>query len=283
MLAPVTRALHPESARAWPPLCDMRQPKFAPVVERFFASFASGHELGAQLAAFERGKKVVDVWGRAHGHSNCAEYDGDTLQNIYSSTKVAAALCINMLVDRGLLRLSDTVASVWPEFAVNGKEAILVSDVLRHEAGLAILVDDEAPLDATKDRTLPIEDLEDLDRLAAVLAASTPFWGEGAYSKLVPHFVCCIPMTTTLGSISGRVVADALDPTSLFRRGHAEDGAEQHRHRAWCPCRTPFRCDAARPSSRGPLGQRTGECAVDCARCGLPRQWRRARRRAHHV
>ena len=38
------------------------------------------------------------------------------------------------MVDQGLLDYNEPVATYWPEFAQNGKESILVKDVLRHDA-----------------------------------------------------------------------------------------------------------------------------------------------------
>ena len=43
------------------------------------------------------------------------------------------ALCMAVLVDRGLLDYDGTVASYWPEFAQNGKENITVRTLLNHE------------------------------------------------------------------------------------------------------------------------------------------------------
>ena len=44
-----------------------------------------------------------------------------------------AALCMAVLVDRGLLDYDGTVASYWPEFAQNGKENVTVRMLLNHE------------------------------------------------------------------------------------------------------------------------------------------------------
>ena len=44
---------------------------------------------------------------------------------------------IACLVDKGLLKYEEKIASYWPEFAQNGKENVKLEDVLRHESGLA--------------------------------------------------------------------------------------------------------------------------------------------------
>jgi CubicO group peptidase (beta-lactamase class C family) len=66
-------------------------------------------------------------------------WTADTGAMVFSATKGMAATVINRLVDRGLIAYDAPVADYWPEFGVNGKEAITVNDVLRHRSGLAHL------------------------------------------------------------------------------------------------------------------------------------------------
>lgn len=40
------------------------------------------------------------------------------------------------MVDKGLLDYNEPVATYWPEFAKNGKENILVKDVLCYDSGI---------------------------------------------------------------------------------------------------------------------------------------------------
>jgi CubicO group peptidase (beta-lactamase class C family) len=61
----------------------------------------------------------------------------DTVFDMASITKpVATATSILLLIERGQLKLSDTVSSLIPEFAANGKEAITIRDLLIHQSGL---------------------------------------------------------------------------------------------------------------------------------------------------
>jgi len=61
----------------------------------------------------------------------------DTLFDMASITKpMATATSIMLLIERGQLRLTDKVASIFPEFAVNGKEVITIHDLLIHHSGL---------------------------------------------------------------------------------------------------------------------------------------------------
>jgi uncharacterized protein YbbC (DUF1343 family)/CubicO group peptidase (beta-lactamase class C family) len=61
----------------------------------------------------------------------------DTLFDMASITKpVVTATSIMKLIEDGQLRLSDRVATHFPEFAANGKEKITVQDLLVHTSGL---------------------------------------------------------------------------------------------------------------------------------------------------
>ncbi len=61
----------------------------------------------------------------------------DTIFDLASLTKpIATATAVMMLVERGKLRLDDTIAKLLPEFAGGGKGAITVEQLLRHRSGL---------------------------------------------------------------------------------------------------------------------------------------------------
>jgi uncharacterized protein YbbC (DUF1343 family)/CubicO group peptidase (beta-lactamase class C family) len=61
----------------------------------------------------------------------------DTGFDMASITKpVATATSIMLLVERGQLRLGDTVATYIPEFGQNGKETITIEQLLTHQGGL---------------------------------------------------------------------------------------------------------------------------------------------------
>ena len=71
-----------------------------------------------------------------HGSADETKYDENSLGIIYSNGKSIAAIILSQLVEKGLLDYNKPIAHYWPEFAKNGKDQILVSDVLRHEGGL---------------------------------------------------------------------------------------------------------------------------------------------------
>jgi uncharacterized protein YbbC (DUF1343 family) len=61
----------------------------------------------------------------------------DTVFDIASLTKViATSTAVVQLIETGKLNLEDPVAKYWPEFKLNGKEAITVRDLLTHYSGL---------------------------------------------------------------------------------------------------------------------------------------------------
>lgn len=82
------------------------------------------------------GELVIDLVGVADKKAQTMKYDSETIQNVFSCTKVISSLVIAMLVDRGYITYSTPIAEVWPEFAENGKENITVEELVRHESGL---------------------------------------------------------------------------------------------------------------------------------------------------
>jgi CubicO group peptidase (beta-lactamase class C family) len=147
--------------------CD---PGFEDVRQAFSKNFAKG-DLGASCAVTVAGELVVDLWG---GHRDLARqlpWERDTIVNVWSTTKMVAALCVLMLHDRGALSVDAPLADYWPEFAASGKDGVLVRHVLGHTAGLPVF--DE-----------PVDDLVvfDPEECCRRLAAQAPRWtpGEGS-------------------------------------------------------------------------------------------------------
>jgi len=163
------------------------------IVSLFRRNFAFGDELGAQLTIFHNGKAVIDAWGSMDAHQTTnGLYDGNSLQTIFSSTKVLTSLCICILADRGHLKLEDKVSKHWPEFAQNGKEGIRICDVLRHEAGLAALASETEPEDGSKDYNITLQDIQNLDAMAKIIAKARPYWKDGirrSYHSMTRGFI----------------------------------------------------------------------------------------------
>ena len=70
--------------------------QFQPVREVFQENFRKGEEVSAQVCVVQDGKVVVDLWCSVEDQ----DYTGDTIQQIWSSTKNLTALAVAMLVDR---------------------------------------------------------------------------------------------------------------------------------------------------------------------------------------
>jgi CubicO group peptidase (beta-lactamase class C family) len=144
------------------------QPGFEAVREAMVANFGEGDELGASVAVTRDGEFVVDLWGGDADPSG-TPWASDTIVNVYSTTKTMAAICVLVLADRGELDLHAPVSKYWPEFAVNGKEGVLVSHVMSHSAGLS-------GFDPSLEN---VEELYDWDAICARLAAQKPWWTPG--------------------------------------------------------------------------------------------------------
>jgi CubicO group peptidase (beta-lactamase class C family) len=146
----------------------MVAPGFEDVRVEFERNFAERGEIGAAVAAYWRGEKVVDLWGGRRIPESDAPWAQDTMVAVMSTTKGLSAMTLALANARGWLDYEAPVARYWPEFAQNGKDAVTARQLLGHEAGLVLL-----------DEELDIEKLRDLDYLAHVLARQKPAWEPG--------------------------------------------------------------------------------------------------------
>jgi len=151
-----------------PPIAGMVAPGFEAVRQAFEDNFTHRGELGAAVAAFHRGKKVVDLWGGYTTPARDVAWAEDTLLVVMSTTKGLASMTLAIAHARGWLDYDAPVAHYWPEFAQHGKQDITVRQLTAHEAGLLY-----------PDEKLPVDKMLDLDWAAAVLARQTPLWPPG--------------------------------------------------------------------------------------------------------
>jgi CubicO group peptidase (beta-lactamase class C family) len=180
-------------------------PGFEPVRERFAANFQRDdhcREVGAALSVFHGERCVVDLWAGSMDARGAQPWRKDTLLNVYSTTKGIVATCVAMLVDRGVLSYDDTVASVWPEFAQNGKQHVTIAQVLSHQAGLPAF---EEPT--------TVEDLYDWNGRCAALARQKPRWVPGEKTAYHP---------ITYGFLTGEIVRRASGRRSIGEFVHQE-------------------------------------------------------------
>lgn len=150
------------------PILGTYKPPFAEVAAEFERNLAKRGEVGASVTVTVDGQTVVDLWGGVADPSTGAEWSEDTLVDVWSCTKGATALCAHILASRGELDLHAPVAKYWPEFAQNGKESILVNQLLDHQAGLSGVRD-----------PLPAGAFYDWDKMTGILAAAEPLWAPG--------------------------------------------------------------------------------------------------------
>jgi len=129
---------------------------------------------GGALAVYLDGQPVVDVWTGWADRAGRTPWSADTAPMVFSATKGMASTVIHRLADRGLIDYDAPVAEYWPDFAANGKSALTVREVMRHQAGLSGL------RGATMDHLLDHLGME--ERLAA--AAPGRLLGKSAYHAL---------------------------------------------------------------------------------------------------
>lgn len=146
----------------------MVKPGFEPVLDVFVENFEKRDEIGAACCAYVRGEKVVDLWGGVRNKETGDRWEQDTMVIVYSTTKGISALTMAHAHSRGLFDYDAPVATYWPEFAQEGKDAITVRQLFGHQAGLIAFEGMER-----KDL------LMDLDRLAAAIAGKKPEWEPG--------------------------------------------------------------------------------------------------------
>ncbi len=143
-------------------------PRFAAVRDAFDRNFAERGEVGASVCVTLEGETVVDLWDGIADPGSARAWERDTIGVIWSCTKGATALCAHVLVARGELELDAPVASYWPEFAKNGKDAITVRMVLAHQAGLPAFTE-----------PIPENGYCDWELIVSRLAEQAPLWAPG--------------------------------------------------------------------------------------------------------
>jgi len=144
-------------------------PAFRTVREVFEASFADGRNVGAAVAAFVGGRAVVDLWGGSADARTGRAWVRDTPCVTFSCTKaITATAALRVAQDVGA-GSDKRVATWWPEYAVAGKEATTLADLLTHRAGVPAF-----------DRPVTATEAADPAAMAALLAQQHPVWEPGS-------------------------------------------------------------------------------------------------------
>ena len=134
----------------------------APVFEE---NFSARGELGASVSVWRDGREIAGLAGGFRDRQRAQPWDAGTLVPVYSSTKGPAAACVLKSLWEAGIGLDAAVASVWPRFALAGKERVTFADVLAHRAGLAAL--DHPP------------DVFDYPAVIRALEEQAPLWPPG--------------------------------------------------------------------------------------------------------
>ena len=181
---------------------------YGKVADVFRRNMLSGDEVGAAVAVYRDGVKVVDLWGGYRNGITGEPWQEDTLVNMFSTTKGVASLAIAVAVAQGLISYDAKVADYWPAFAQASKGSITVRQLLSHQAGLPAI-----------DAPLTLHDLADRAKVSAALAAQAPAWIPGTRhgyhavtlgwyeSELIRH---ADPLGRSLGQFFADEVAQPL-------------------------------------------------------------------------
>jgi CubicO group peptidase (beta-lactamase class C family) len=175
---------------------------------------ARGVETGVQVAAYLKGKLVVDIWGGVADEATGRKVDGDTLFNVYSVTKAVAAVALHIQADRGLIDYNAPVARYWPEYGANGKAATTVRDVLTHRACVP-----QMPSDVTPERMC---DWEWMTRAIAALEPIAPPGTKTLYLSMTFGWIVgelvrrTDPARRSLGRFIREEIATPLEITDLW-------------------------------------------------------------------
>lgn len=139
-------------------------PGFELVEDAFRQVVSEQPGTGAAMAAWHDGHWVARLHGGYADAARTRPWRSDSIVMPYSVTKPFAAVCLLVLVDRGLVDLDAPLQAYWPELVTPAT----VRQLLSHQAGLVAL-----------DDPLPTEAFHDWDRMCTALAVQQPQWPPG--------------------------------------------------------------------------------------------------------
>jgi len=150
------------------PVSGVCDPSFEAVRRAFVDNFAERGEVGAAVCVTCGGETVVDLVGGWRDAARTQPWTASTITGFYSVGKALLGLLLLRLVDEGRIGLDDPIASVWPEFAAEGKGGATIRHALCHRAGVPAIREH-----------LTDDDLLDWQRMTGALAATEPWWTPG--------------------------------------------------------------------------------------------------------
>lgn len=168
----VRRSRHPHVPDDW--IRDDVEPGFGPVADAFVANFVDRDEVGAALTVVRDGPVIVDLWGGHADRERTRPWQLDTMVPVFSATKGMETMAIAVAHSRGWLDFDEPVATYWPAFAANGKEAITVRQLLSHQAVVRAYFDAAAAGEVGRWCARHVGDVEQL-RLVGTQISSTRY------------------------------------------------------------------------------------------------------------
>jgi len=123
-------------APSTPSALDLDQSRLDQLARIIEGHIRDGRYPGAQIAVARRGKlALLKTFGDATLEPSRQPAADDTLWLLYSNTKVITACAVWLLVERGALRFTDTIAMHVPGFEANGKGEVTLIQLLTHQGG----------------------------------------------------------------------------------------------------------------------------------------------------
>ncbi|MEV6695146.1 serine hydrolase domain-containing protein [Micromonospora sp. NPDC051196] len=177
---------------------------FGRVADVFRDNFALRQEVGAAVAVYLRGRKVVDLYGGSADPRSGRPWTAQTPAVVFSCTKGIMTICAYLLVQQGRLDLDAPVTRYWPEFGQHGKAEIPVRWLLTHQSGLPAL-----------DKPFTREEVLAWEPVIQAIEAQTPLWKPGTAHSYHP-----ITFGWLIGEVIRRITGEM--PGAWFARALAE-------------------------------------------------------------
>ena len=129
-----------------------------------------GEECGVQLAVYQNGNPVAELCSGYTDSTRTEKVTTKSLFPIFSSGKAVMTIAFHMLKEEYGFDYSEKVSRYWQEYACNGKEDTVISDILSHQSGVH-------PLPTGISNTSDM--LADWDFMCGKIASAVPAWKPG--------------------------------------------------------------------------------------------------------
>lgn len=157
-------------ARLPPSIDGVCEPGFEKVARLLAGQIDDGSHHGAAVAIRHRGRPVVDIWGGRRFRDGVEEaWQAETMAVSFSTTKGVAATALHMVLERHGVDPDTPVASIWPEFGRNGKDAVTIRHCLCHEAGVPQI----------RGEIADVSEMADWGAMRALMERLSPLWEPG--------------------------------------------------------------------------------------------------------